>query len=211
MVKGDATMEATAILERLRELGVTATADIDGCIVTRPKGKIPPDLGAAIREKKAELLSILTKQTDRPPGFAATAADRGESNRIAESVRSPAPEPAEGMDVRCSPEYLAARTREEDRRMLEQQQLAQHGELMAETAVRLDKRAGMAPDSITANQQRARDLIDLCRGLGFTMRLDGGEVLIDFNGRGYTRTLVRELQMYAAEITPLVAAGWGIH
>jgi hypothetical protein len=125
---------------------------------------------------------------------------------------SPATETAEGVvDVRCSPEYLAARTREEDRRMLEQQQLQQHGELMAETAVRLDKRAGLAPDSVTANQQRARELIEFCRELGFSMRLDGGEVVIDFNGRGYTRSLVRELQMYAAEITTLVSTGWGIH
>jgi hypothetical protein len=127
---------------------------------------------------------------------------------------SPAAEPAEAegmLDVRCTPEYLAARAREEERRMLEQQQIAQHDELMVETAVRLDRRAGLAPDSVTANQQRARELIEFCRGLGFTMRLDGGEVVIDFNGRGYTRSLVRELQMYAAEITTLVSTGWGIH
>jgi hypothetical protein len=151
----------------------------------------------------------INESADRPPESAQDA-DRGESDRNAESVRPPAPD--EGVvNVRCSPEYLAARTREDDRRMLEQQQLAQHAELMAETGIRLDKRAGLAPDSVTANQQRARELIDLCRGLEFSMRLDAGEVVIEFNGRGYTRSLVRELQMYAAEITALVAAGWGIH
>ena len=164
--------------------------------------------GAASSDDTSSVESI-NESTDRPPESAQDADPQRERSAIAECDR---PSAAEGVvDVRCSPEYLAARTREEDRRMLEQQQLQQHGELMVETAVRLDKRAGLAPDSVTANQQRARELIELCRELGFSMRIDGGEVLIDFNGRGYTRSLVRELQMYAAEITLLVAAGWGVH
>jgi hypothetical protein len=55
-------MEAAAILIRARELGIMLEADGEA-IVARPRGATPPDLAAAIRQCKADLIAHLRAGT----------------------------------------------------------------------------------------------------------------------------------------------------
>lgn len=67
-------MDAQAVLDRLAELGVTASAE-GGKVWIEPASKVPAELKAALRENKPEILTILTGPTgngqapplDRPP------------------------------------------------------------------------------------------------------------------------------------------------
>ncbi len=60
-------MTPTALLDRLRALGVEVRAEGDKLRYRAPAGVLTPDLRQAIREHKAALLELLRPATPSPP------------------------------------------------------------------------------------------------------------------------------------------------
>ena len=56
-------MDATAVMDRLSELGVVATATGDKLLL-EPGSKVPPDLLVQVKEHKVEILTTLQRQSD---------------------------------------------------------------------------------------------------------------------------------------------------
>lgn len=92
---------------------------------------------------------------------------------------------------------------EAERRALEQRQIAEHRERVAETEVRLDRLA--VPQS--ADCSAAMSLIRTCKEYGVSLRLDGRDLVIVSNGKAW-RSLVNAIEAHVDAISDLIVAGW---
>lgn len=191
-------MTAAEIISEANRRGVVFAVR-DGQIIARPAGALPLEVKAAVKERKIELLALLSgahsdprNDSDVRPGVYV---DHVEAQRLArlDRERHDADKTiARGYDLDpTAPSHLEYQERQTRARLIE--------------AAEEERRAGLVTCPPRA---AAKSLIRTCRehGVGLHVESDG-TLVVESNGHAW-RSLVDAIEIHADDVAVLVASGW---
>lgn len=190
-------MTAAEIISEANRRGVVLAVR-GGQIVARPAGALPLEVKAAVRDRKIELLVVLSgphsdlrHDSDVRPGVYVDHLEAAHVARLDRERHDADKTIARGYDLDpTAPSHLKYQERQTCSQLIE----------VAEA----ERRAGLVPCPPRA---AAKSLIRISREHGIGLRVEDDGTLIVSNGRAW-RSLINAIEGHVNEVAALIAAGW---